>query len=179
MKYSLTLLLVSLFSLNSYADETEQPKMLQVGFGTYAISIAYDESGWVDDELSGITFAVRGTPTNNFAIHANFYDTDHDDFSAINNTGTDIVVYFGNNLQSKGLKLYAGAGIFKETWELIGYKFDFSGFQLSGGIGHNWDNFAIDFILSLRDPSDYEDENVGGSVTASAASGSLQVSARF
>lgn len=182
MKNLLALFLSSFLSFSAYADETADPKMLQVGFGTYVIVVGYDDAYYEEDVLTGITLAIRGSLSDNFAIHGNFYSTDHEDLSAIENTGTDIIAYFGKGLQSKGFKVYAGGGIFNETWELSGYEVDFSGIQFSGGIGHNWDNVAIDFMLSIRDPSDYEDfiyDSLGGSVTAAAVSGSMQLSARF
>ena len=181
MKYGFALLLASFFYCNAHAAEAERPKNIQVGIGSYAISIVYDNSFYGDDNLSGSTLALRGIFSDNFALQGNFYSTEHEDTSLLDNNGTDILVYFGSGLQSTGLKLYAGGGLFRETWDLLGYTVDFNGFQFSGGIGYNWDIFAIDFILSLRDSSDYEDfvSSGGGSVTAAAASGSLQFSARF
>jgi len=180
MKYGFALLLASFFYCNAHAAEAERPKYVQVGIGSYALSIVYDNSFYGDDNLSGSTLALRGIFSDNFALQGNFYSTEHEDTSLLDNNGTDILVYFGSGLQSTGLKLYAGGGLFRETWDMLGYKVDFNGFQFSGGIGYNWDIFAIDFILSLRDSSDYENfVSSSGSVTAAAASGSLQFSARF
>jgi hypothetical protein len=51
---------------------------------------------------------------------------------------------------------------------------------LSGGIGYNWQNVALDFVLAFREKSDYEDMLVGTGVNVdAAASGSLILSARF
>ena len=182
MKMKLAVLLGLLLSFSSYTATAGDNKKLQLGFGTYAIVIGYDEPYYEDDELSGTTLAIRGVMSDNFAIHGNLYSTDHDDFSDIENDGFDLVAYFGNRLQSQGFKIYAGGGIYNETWELYGVEFDFSGIQLSGGIGHNWENVALDLMLSIREASDYEDfifDNGGGNVTAAGVSSSLQIAVRF
>ena len=54
--------------------------------------------------------------------------------------------------------------------------------QLNGGIGYNWDVVALDFVLGIRDPSDYEEfilRTASINTDAVAVSGSLILSVRF
>ena len=182
MKITLAILFASFLPFITHASETENPKTLQVGFGTYALVIAYDDPYTGNDELSGTTLAIRAAVTDSFALHANVYSTTHDDDSLIDNSGYDIVAYIGSRLQSTGIKVYAGGGIYSETRELSSYEVDFNGLQVSGGMGYSWENVSLDFILSLRESSDYEQfiyDTLNISVTSAAVSGSLLLSARF
>jgi len=181
MKTTLAILFFSFLPFITHASNIDDPKMLQVGVGTYALVIAYDDNT-ANDELSGTTLAIRAAVTDNFALHANFYSTTHDDLSSIDNSGIDVVAYIGKRFQSTGLKVYAGAGIFNETWESSNIEFDFNGLQLSGGIGYSWESVSLDFMLSLRDSTDYEEfiyDTLNVNVTSAAVSGSLLLSARF
>jgi hypothetical protein len=111
-----------------------------------------------------------------------YYSTEHDDFSDLEADGFDLALYLGTGLASKGFKAYVGGGIFNETWELFGAEEDFSGIQVTGGIGYNWDNIALDFIVGIRDPSDYEDfieDNLFIDVDPAAVTGSLTLSIRI
>lgn len=177
MKASALVLLVSLLSLlspNAYA-EGEQ-KHLNVGIGTYALTVAYDNPFIIDDDYSGTVISVFYAPTDQFAFRGGIYSTEHDSLSALENNGYDLAIYLGTGLATQGFKAYVGGGIFNETQEAFGFNKDFGGVQLSGGIGYNWDAIALDFILGIRDPGDYEDF-VG--VDAAAVTGSLILSIRI
>jgi hypothetical protein len=80
--------------------------------------------------------------------------------SALDDTGTDLVIYFGTGLASHGFKAYTGGVIFTE----------------------NRDPVALDFVLGIRDSSDYEDfiqRALFINADAAAISDSLILSARF
>ena len=173
--------IVSLMSLNVYAEDQE--KKFNIGIGTYALVIAYDNSlAGNDDELGGFGLSALYAFTDQFAIRGEYYSLEHDDLSSLDVTGIDLVAYFGTGLATHGFKMYIGGGLFSETWELSGHEEDFSGIQLNGGIGYNWDVVALDFVLGIRDPSDYEEFILrvsSISTDAVAVSGSLLLSARF
>lgn len=178
--YVMLVSFITLFSLNAEA-EGEQ-KRFSVGVGTYALVIGYDDPFIENDDLSGIGISASYAFSDNFGIRGEYYSLDHDDFSAIDDTGIDLVAYGGTGLATRGFKAYIGGGIFSETWELSGFEEDFSGLQINGGIGYNWDAVALDFVLGIRDPGDYEDfiqRNLLISVDAAVVSGSLLLSARF
>jgi hypothetical protein len=165
---------------NALADEME--KKFTVGIGTYALNIAYDNApAGSDDELSGFGLSASYAFADVFGIRGELYSLNHDDFSNIDDSGIDIVAYIGTNLAKQGFKAYIGGGLFNETWKFGPTEEDFNGLQLSGGIGYNWDVVALDFVLGIRDPSDYEDllQSIGISTDAAAASGSLILSGRF
>jgi hypothetical protein len=172
--------LITLLSLDAKAEGVE--KKFNVGIGTYALKVAYDGPYLLDDDLSGIGISVSYAFSDQFALRGEYYTLDHDDISALDDTGIDLVIYFGTGLATHGFKAYIGGGIFNETWELLGYEEDFSGLQINGGIGYNWDPVALDFVLGIRDSSDYEDfiqRALFINVDAAAISGSLILSARF
>jgi hypothetical protein len=176
MKFHILLIfasLITLLSLDAKAEGVE--KKFNVGIGTYALKVAYDD-------LSGIGISVSYAFSDQFALRGEYYTLDHDDISALDDTGIDLVTYFGTGLATHGFKAYIGGGIFNETWELLGYEEDFSGLQINGGIGYNWDPVALDFVPGIRDSGDYEDfiqRALFINVDAAAISGSLILSARF
>jgi len=180
--YTLVMLapFITIMSLNAKAEGEE--KKFNIGIGTYALKIAYDDAFLVDDDLSGVGITASYAFTDHFAIRGGYYSLDHDDFSAIDDTGIDLVAYFGTGLATHGFKAYIGGGIFNETWKLSVFEEDFSGLQINGGIGYNWNVVALDFVLGIRDPGDYEDfirRTLLINVDAAAISGSLILSARF
>jgi len=179
---NITLLFLTLMStvVHSAADDP-MDKQFTAGFGTYATVIAYDDAFLNDDELSGISFSFSYAVSDIFALRASYFSTEHDDVSAIDATGLDLLGHVGVNMASPGFKAYIGGGMFTEEWEFAGIERTFNGLQLSGGIGYNWESVALDFILNIRDASDYEEfvSTVFNNVEAGAASGSLLLSFRF
>ncbi len=170
--------IISLISLNTHAEGDE--KKFNIGIGTYALTISYPS--FVDDEFFGLGLAASYAFTDRFAIRGEYYSLEHDQLSALEVSGTDLGVYFGTGLATQGFKGYIGGGLFNETWEISGFKEDFSGLQINGGFGYNWNVIALDLVLGIRDPSDYEDfifRSLGVTTDATAVSGSLILSARF
>ena len=173
------------------ADETKIPgepeKPFSVSIGFYTENISLDEnislgafSG--DNNFSGYALAIGQVFLDNFDGRITVYSLDHDDFSSFDSEGYDMVLHWGTGLASQGFKAYIGGGYFKETWEFIGIKESFEGLQVNGGIGYNWNHIALDFILSLRDPDDYEKfiaNTLLIDTSVDAYSGSLLLSFRF
>jgi len=177
---AIVVLLVSLLSLTAQADGGQ--KKFNIGIGTYALVVGYDDDFFENDELSGIVISATYAFMDQFAIRGVYYSIDHDDVSGLDSQGVDLLGYFGTGLATHGFKAYIGGGIFSETWELSPVEQDFSGLQINGGLGYNWDVVALDFVLAIRDPSDYEEfasRFTFRSVDAAAISGSLMLSARF
>ena len=156
-------------------------KRFSLGFGTYATVIAYDDSRLANDELSGISLSFAYALSDVLSLRGSYFSQDHDDTSSLENTGFDFLGHVGLNMGSPGFKAYIGGGIFSEEWESGSLSHTFNGLQLSGGIGYNWESVALDFILNLRDASDYENHvnNLFVNANAAAASGSLLLSFRF
>lgn len=184
---SLSVLLVSLFfsfsaygTHSDYYDYVEKP--FSVGFGIYNSVISVDDPFYEDDELSGYAFSFGYAFTDQFALRATFFSLEHDDFSAIDSNGYDIVGYLGTGLASYGFKGYIGGGLFKDKWEIGGFSTTFDGLQLNGGLGYNWESVSLDLILGIRDADDYEDiinDAFGDNVSATAISTMILLSARF
>lgn len=172
------LLLLAVSSLSAQADDLN--KKFNIGLGTYALVITNDSAFFDDDRLTGFSLSGLYAVSDMFALRAAYYALEHDDFSSIDDTGFDFVGYIGAGLMSEGFKIYGGGGIYTENWDTPTGDESFNGLQLSGGIGYNWKNVALDFVLSLRQKDDYEDVLVGSGVNIDgAASGSLILSARF
>jgi len=151
---------------------------LQIGFGSYASAISYTNA--LDDKFAGGQASVFYAPTDNIAIKATIYSLENEIFSFIKSDGYDLVIYAGQGLISNGFKFYGGAGIFKETWSLFGSEDVFTGIQLNGGIGYNWENVALDLDVGVREITDYDNifSPLGYYVDA-VASSSLTLSIRF
>ena len=190
MKYlsCLSLLLSSsvLLSFSSYVaandsanNSTAVEKPLSVGIGTYASILDFDDSFISDLEFSGIAITVGYAFSDQFMLRGTYFSLEEDDFSEIESSGIDLLAYLGTGLTGHGFKAYIGGGVFKDEIEISGLGSEsFSGLQLSGGIGYNWDAVSLDLVLAIRDPSDYEDD-LNGSVDITAVSSSLLLSARF
>lgn len=170
------------FAVNSSSNDIVE-KPFSLGLGTYSSVIDFDALGAAKDEFSGAAFTFGYTVSDSFLLRATYFSLEHDDLSAIESTGFDFLAYLGTGLAKQGFKAYIGGGFFKDEWEVFGFSETFNGLQLSGGIGYNWESVSLDFILGIRDPSDYEDfvNNIPPvtNYTATAISTSLLLSFRF
>ncbi|MFV2004664.1 MAG: outer membrane beta-barrel protein [Gammaproteobacteria bacterium] len=181
MKLLPVLLLLLSFSVYASSDD-EIDKQFSIGIGTYGSVITYDQDFAEDDKLSGFSVSFAYAVSDIFAFRGTYFSLEHDDLSALESKGIDLLAHVGFNLASPGFKLYIGGGFFNDKWELAGFDKTFDGLQLSGGIGYNWEFVALDFILNIRDASDYENfvnALPGPDVSATAATGSLLLSFRF
>ena len=186
MKTYLQLTLICIISLTSLGvlAEGQQEKKFSIGLGTYALNLAYgDESMGSDDEFRGFAISAAYAFNDNVAMKGAFYSMDHEDISELEASGLDLAVLAGTGLATQGFKIYGGGGLFNETWEISGVSGDekFSGFQLVGGLGYNWDVISVDLSVAIRNASDYADfiERFGGTGSITAVTGALTVSARF
>lgn len=181
MRYAALLILLSSFNTTAtFAGDAEKP--FSIGIGTYSSIIAYDNSLYEDDELSGFSLSFAYAVSDMLAFRGTYFSLEHNDFSDIESTGYDLLAHLGTGLATHGFKAYIGGGLFSDKWESGAFSKTFNGLQLSGGIGYNWDSVSLDFILGIRDASDYEafiNENLPTDVSAVAASGSLLLSYRF
>ena len=181
MKFYLSILLFLIVSFTANADNTFV-KPFSLGLGLYQSVISVDDARYADDELSGLGFSLGYSISDQFALRGTYYSLEHDDFSEVDSSGYDLVGYLGTGLATYGFKAYIGGGLFKDKWQVAGFSESFSGLQMSGGLGYNWDSVSLDFNLSLRDAGDYEDfvnDILGDNIRASAVSGMLLMSARF
>ena len=154
------------------------PKHWQVGLGIYNFTIAYDNTS--DDDFSGGAISASYAASDNLAFRGTIFSLEADEFSEVDSSGYDLVIYGGTGLLTQGFKIYGGGGLYKDTWEIFGFEESFSGLQLSGGLGYNWDVVAIDFVIGIRDVSDYEDlAIIGGAIVDTAVSSNISVSFRF
>lgn len=173
---------ISSVSLSALA-EVQQEKKFSIGLGTYALNLAYsDASMGSDDEFSGFAINASYAFNDHVAVKGAYYSLEHDDFSEIEAKGLDLAVVGGMGLATEGFKIYGGGGLFNETWEFPRFADEkFSGIQLVGGLGYNWDVVSVDLSVAIRNASDYADflESIGGTGTVTAVTGALTVSARF
>jgi hypothetical protein len=166
-----------IFSNVTLADENSQPmKHWSVGAGTYVVTIAFDNSE--DDSFGGGALSATYAFNDNFAIRGNLFSLEHEDFSDVELTGFEMLAYYGTGLATKGFKAYVGGGLYNESIEANYFDEDFTGVQISGGIGYNWESLSLDFSLGLRSTGDYEDIFDDGE-EVSVASGALVLAYRF
>ena len=169
-----------LLALPLAAQSDLLPKKITIGVGAYALLIANDSTALDDDQLSGFTASGQYAFSDMFALRAAYYALDHSDFTNVNANGFDLVGYVGTGMMTKGFKIYGGGGYYSESWETSGTSQSFTGLQLNGGLGYNWENAGLDFMLALRQTSDYEDVLVGSGIEIDvAASATVIVAARF
>lgn len=181
MKYSLisaAIVAASLLTSNTVlAQEEQDNKHWQVGVGTYAVVIEAED--YPDDDFTGFHLSSTYAFTDNVAVRAQYYSTEHDDESGLDLSGIDVVAFYGTGLLSKGFKAYVGGGFYRETLEIGSFDEDFSGAQINGGIGYNWDQVSLELSIGIRSTGDYEDLIDDSGTDVTAVSSALTVSYRF
>ncbi|VFQ44201.1 hypothetical protein [Desulfoluna butyratoxydans] len=139
----------------------------KLGVGTYGLIIADDSSSVNshDEEFYGGAIVGTACFTKHVALRGAFYAAENDDDSRWDISGGDLQILLGTNFY-KGFNVFGGIGVFTETWEYDGGTIggvsikadkDFSGAQASFGIGYSWNKVALDYVVNVRDTSDYED----------------------
>ena len=178
------LLFSVLMSFNVFAgSDASAMKPFSIGAGLYRSVISLDVPGAVNDEYSGIGLTFGYAVSDNISLRGTYFSLEHDDLSALESKGIDLLAYVGTGLATQGFKAYIGGGYFKDSQEISGFSESFSGLQLSGGLGYNWESVSLDLIIGIRDSGDYEDfynsipPVTNDSITV--ASGSLLLSYRF
>ncbi|HKJ88552.1 MAG TPA: hypothetical protein VKA48_08590 [Gammaproteobacteria bacterium] len=155
----------------------------QISIGSKSLTIAYsDSTNSTNDDLSGLELSYTRGIGDIAGGRIGYYRLTHRDDSNLKASGLDLKFLLGKNIARQGFKAYGGLGYFDETWERGSYSHDFSGLSLFGGIGYNGSRLALDFLVELRDASDYQkyvNRYRVNSVTASAASASLNLGVRF
>ncbi len=178
MKIRIFMAITTLLISTSLHAQEAVPKHWQVGLGFYRSAVSYNNTS--DDEFGGFAISASYAATDNFAFRGTIFSLEHDDFSEVDSSGYDLVIYGGTGLLTQGFKIYGGGGLFKDTWEAFGVDESFNGFQLNGGLGYNWDVVAIDLVIGIRSTSDYDDlANLFGSTVDAAVSSNLSISFRF
>lgn len=139
-------------------------KHWNVGVSSYSLGIYTEDNSYFADDYDyddeffvGGAFFVNYHFNESISARVQFYAIEHDDFSEIEMSGVDLLLYWGGGFLSEGFKWYIGGGAYSETLEIGNYEEDFSGGQLNGGIGYNWEHIALDFSIGARTTSDYED----------------------
>jgi len=168
-------LITFLLPFNLYAD-VEAEKKINIGFGTYALTVAYTDFFLNDETLIGTAFSASYAISNNTAFRGTIFSLTHDDFSEVDASGTDIMALFGTGFTTQGFKGYLGAGIYNESWKGPGGSISFNGIQLNGGIGYNWEVIALDLLIGIREQSDYDSQ---ANADTAVFSSSFSLSARF
>ena len=159
-------------------------KKTTIGAGVYTLNISYGYSTTMDDDFAGAGISVFHAFNERFAARWGYYETDHRADSSVELKGFDLSGYIGTNLNDNGFKAYIGGGVFKETlyYTETRYQKNFSGIQVNGGIGYNWKHVALDFVVGVRDPRDYEKyvlRTFDINTNARVLTNSLILSARF
>lgn len=172
----ITFLLALTMPFSAYSQSFNKNQFF---IGSKALSVAYSSVWLSNEELSGYQIGYSRVFQRYFEIRGSYYNLDHTSYSDITIHGFDLGLVAGK--VTSGFKAYGGAGFFSETF-LNSSSYDFSGFQLIGGLGYNWPSIGLDFIIALRNASDYESfalSYYGIDTEAAAASASLNLGFRF
>jgi len=148
----------------------------EVGIGSYAVVIDDDNER---EELAGGSALATFIFNDYFAVRGVYYSVKNDSDSSFDLSGFEMNAYMGTGLQDRGFKAYGGLGFYKETLDYRNIDEDISGAQLSGGIGYNWSNVALDFTMSARTVGDYADYFDEDDDDVTAVTGLLSVAFRF
>ncbi|WP_300667814.1 hypothetical protein [Desulfoluna sp.] len=149
------------------AVAAENGSKFKLGVGTYGLIIEGDSAtqGTDDDTFYGGALVGTACFTQHVAIRGAFYATEHEDYSDLEMSGMDLQLLLGTNFY-EGFNVFGGIGVYSETLEMSGGSFngvsinaekDFSGAQASFGVGYSWSKVSLDYVINIRDKSDYED----------------------
>ncbi|WP_426360278.1 outer membrane beta-barrel protein [Pseudocolwellia sp. HL-MZ19] len=166
-----------LLSTLSYAN-TDDANHWSVGAGRYVFTLSSDNDYENDDTFSGYNLTAGYAPNNHFQVRASYFSLENHDYNDLDSTGYDLMAYGGVGFTQRGFRGYGGAGFFSEEWKFLSVSESFSGLQLGGGIGYNWGQVALDFVIRFRQADKYEDF-ISESGTYVAGSGNLNVSYLF
>jgi hypothetical protein len=174
---------ISLLAFSISAAESNQKiKLWNVGVGTYSTTVSIDNDYSDEDiEFDGLNISASYAFSDKMAMRVNYFSLENTDFSEVEASGIDLLAYYGTGLATRGFKAYIGGGFFNDTWSGNYEDETFSGIQLSGGFGYNWDVVSLELIVGIRAAGDYADfiEDAGGQGDVIAVSSSLLLSARF
>jgi hypothetical protein len=174
---------LSLFAHSAAAAESYQTvKPWSIGAGTYATTVNVDGKYGDDDiEYEGLSLVATHAFSDNFAIRAGYFLLENNEKSKLDSVGLDLVAYYGTGLTTQGFKAYIGGGFFNDRWKFSTEDEKFSGIQINGGIGYNWQVVSLELMLGIRTADDYADfvEDIGGEGDVIAVSSSLLFSVRF
>lgn len=179
------------------AQQPEEKKHFSVGLVSFASSLGYNRNEGYGEVTETETFSgpgvfFTGAINDNFAMRLTRARQEHETDASYELTATEGSVLLGTGLATEGLRAYGSVGFYNETLEYEGYysgEEDFSGLALGGGIGYNWRPITLEFWLSAREASDYENflerSNVYGNTSGDSVSdvvamtGGLGLSFRF
>lgn len=182
MKFFPSALTLAFLAATSATVSAEEVKF-SLGGGIYSTTHEF-KLNYKEQEFSGIGLTATAAFSNHLGARVNVFTTENDKNSRWEASGVDILALAGFNLTAIGFKAYAGAGFFRETWEERGLEESFTGPQFSVGLGYNWEQVSVDYMLNLRNTSDYEgmwfDTRTGREAKLSSVNSSmLSVSYRF
>lgn len=172
-------------ALVSAQQEPEVQKHFAVGVASYATAIGYSDNGRDETEgFSGPALIATGAVNDHVAFRFTYAMQEETDDSDYSIDAFEGAVLLGTGLSTQGFRAYGALGLFNETHEYHYYRSryeqDYSGYTLGGGLGYNWRYVTLEFWLTLREASDYEDQFYSSTVDDLAAmSGGLGLSARF
>lgn len=156
---------ISSFSAGAFAQGAEPMKHANIGLASFASAVGYTVDDGYDEDtetegFSGPSVFITGAINDHVAIRANYAMQSHEDESWDLDSFEGSVL-LGTGLATNGFKAYGSVGFFNETLEVSysgnDYEEDFSGLALGGGIGYNWSWVSLEFWLSVRDSSQYQD----------------------
>ncbi|WP_339618108.1 outer membrane beta-barrel protein [uncultured Gilvimarinus sp.] len=164
-------------------QEVEPQKHFSIGVASYATVIGYSDNGDDDsDAYSGPALIATGAINDHVAFRITYAAQEETDDSDYSVDALEGAVLLGTGLSTQGFRAYGALGLFNETHEYQvyrrSYEQDVNGYTLGGGLGYSWSYVTLDFWLSVRDTSDYED-SAPSLDDLVAVSGGLGVSARF
>lgn len=161
-----------------------EPKNFNLGIGYYSLQVynTYSDETYSHDSerLNGISLSAAYMFSDNVALRGTYYSLSQSNFFNTDTDGYEVLVYAGRGMAMRGFKWYLGGGYFSEQWDSEAESNSFSGLQLGGGFGYNWERYAFDLLLHLRDPGDYDEHlSVPGIEIKTAGVLSLMLSRRF
>jgi len=164
-------------SAENESAENEPEKAYTVGVSRYFSTLDADVSA----DFSGFSVSAAQNFTDNYSLRLTYFSLENDDFVYIDSSGYEVVFHFGTGLRTRGFKAYIGPGYFKDKVSSGDFNGSASGLQVNGGLGYNWDKVALDFVLSYRDASDYQEaySPSPNNISVDAYSASVLLSYRF
>jgi hypothetical protein len=175
-------LIALLIPLVAYSDT--EPKIFNLGIGYYSLQIdkTYSDETYPYDtkRLDGVSFSAAYMFSDNVALRGTYYTLNQSDFIDADEDGWEVFAFYGSGLATRGSKWYIGGGYFRDQLNGATESNSFDGLQLGGGFGYNWERYAFEMLLTMRNTTDYDTHlGVSGTEINTAGVLSLLLSARF
>lgn len=154
-----TLIIILAIGLTNIAH-AQDVKNHSIGLTRSTTSVNHETAGAEDSSGLGLSYTLVFSDSGHRQWASRFTYASHESccYRGVSVTALDASVLWGRNLNRQGFKWAAGGGYFYENFSYPNRQPSdvFSGLQLTGALGYNFQPFSLDFWLNFRSGDSYD-----------------------